>query len=319
MSPNTLALLVFVAAALSVVGGYLLLTDLFLRDNTRLNRRVNEVLRSQQREQIKRSPLFRNLDQPVTHETIEEKQTWWSTYCLYVEQSGLKTSPQRLLAKMAISGAVAGLIVGLLRQSLIVAVLVGTAVASLFVFDMLYRRNSKMRVMLEQLPDAFDLMGRILRAGQSVSNSLLAVAEECEQPIAGEFAYCYEQQNLGLSPEIALRDLCRRTGLLEVKILTLALLVQQETGGNLADLLDKLANVVRERIRVRGRIKSLTAEGRLQAVILMALPVLMLILLASLNSTYAKVISEHPGVIGAMFAVESLGALWIWKIVHFDF
>ena len=83
-------------------------------------------------------------------------------------------------------------------------------------------------------------MGRVIRAGQTMSQALQAVADEFPPPIAGEFAYCYEQQNLGLSPETALRDLARRTGLMELKIFVLALLVQQQTGGNLAELLDKL-------------------------------------------------------------------------------
>ena len=103
-----------------------------------------------------------------------------------------------------------------------------------------------------QLPDAFDLMGRVIRAGQTMSQALQAVADEFPQPIAGEFAYCYEQQNLGLPPEVALRDLARRTGLLEIKIFVLALLVQQQTGGNLAELLDKLSTIIRERFRIRG-------------------------------------------------------------------
>ena len=105
-------------------------------------------------------------------------------------------------------------------------------------------------------------MGRVVRAGQTISQALQAVADEFPPPIAAEFAYCYEQQNLGLSPESALRDLARRTGLLEIKIFVLALLVQQQTGGNLAELLDKLSGIIRERFRIRGQIKTLTAEGR---------------------------------------------------------
>src|SRR5262249_57164429 len=122
------------------------------------------------------------------------------------------------------------------------------------------------------LPDAFDLMARVIRAGQTMSQAIQSVADEFDQPLAGEFAYCYEQQNLGLSPEVALRDLARRTGLVEVKIFVLAMLVQQQTGGNLAELLDKLSGVVRERFRVPGKIKALTAEGRMQATVLLVLP-----------------------------------------------
>ena len=134
------------------------------------------------------------------------------------------------------------------------------------------KRKARLEKLLSQLPDAFDLMARVIRAGQTMSQALQAVADEFDQPIAAEFAYCYEQQNLGLPPEVAFRDLARRTGLLEIKIFVLALLVQQQTGGNLAELLDKLADVVRERFRIRGKIKALTAEGRMQALVLLVLP-----------------------------------------------
>ena len=108
-------------------------------------------------------------------------------------------------------------------------------------FYVQFKRKARLEKLRSQLPDAFDLMGRVIRAGQTMSQALLAVADEFAQPIAGEFAYCYEQQNLGLPPETAFRDLSRRTGLIEIKIFVLALLVQQQTGGNLAELLDKLS------------------------------------------------------------------------------
>ena len=104
-----------------------------------------------------------------------------------------------------------------------------------------------------------------------MGQALLSVADEFPQPISYEFAYCYEQQNMGLSPEVTFRDLTRRTGVIELKIFVLAVLVQQQTGGNLAELLLKLATVVRERYLIRGTIQTLTAEGRMQGWILAAL------------------------------------------------
>src|SRR5439155_17515599 len=150
----------------------------------------------------------------------------------------------------------------------------------------------------------FDLMGRIIRAGQTMAQGLQAVADEFDQPIAGEFAYCYEQQNLGLSPEVSLRDLARRTGLLEIKIFVLALLVQQQTGGNLAVLLEKLAGVVRERFRIRGKIKTLTAEGRLQAAVLLVLPPALFLIILLLNWSYGEVLLTHPYLLVGMVVAE---------------
>src|SRR5262249_19391875 len=151
------------------------------------------------------------------------------------------------------------------------------------------------------------------------SQALQAVADEFDQPLAAEFAYCYEQQNLGLPVEYSLRDLARRTGLLEIKIFVLGLLVQQQTGGNLAELLDKLANVIRERFRIRGKIAALTAEGRLQALILLGLPFAMFFAILLLNRGYVQILLEKPIILVVMSICEFCGAVWIRKIVNFDF
>jgi tight adherence protein B len=173
--------------------------------------------------------------------------------------------------------------------------------------------------MMDQLPEAFDLMARIIRAGQTMAQSIQAVADEFDAPLAAEFAYCYEQQNLGLSPEASLRDLARRTGLLEIKIFVLALLVQQQAGGNLAELLDKLSTVIRERSRIRGKIRVLTAEGRFQAIVLLGLPPAMLLVLMFFNPEYGMVLFKHPSLLVGTFISEALGYLWIRRIVNFDF
>jgi tight adherence protein B len=220
---------------------------------------------------------------------------------------------------MSSAGLSVAVLVGLIRQSVVAAAigaLVGAGVPLLYVVR---KRKARLNKLMTQLPEAFDLMARVIRAGQTTSQAMQTVANEFDSPIADEFAYCYEQQNLGLSPELALRDLVRRTGLLEVKIFVLALLVQQQTGGNLAELLDKLAWLVRERFRIQGKIRSLTAEGRLQAVILLVLPLALLLFLMVVNRAYAQVLFDYPGLLIGMFISEALGALWIRKIVHFDY
>ena len=137
-----------------------------------------------------------------------------------------------------------------------------------------------------------DVAGR--PRGQTISQALRAVSDEFAPPLATEFASCYEQQNLGLSLESALRDLARRTGLLEIKIFVLALVVQQQTGGNLAELLDKLSGIIRERFQMHGQIKTLTAEGRAQAAVLLVLPVVMFGLILFLNPDYAHILLARP-------------------------
>ena len=103
------------------------------------------------------------------------------------------------------------------------------------------------------------------------------------------------------------------------KIFVLALLVQQQTGGPLAELLDKLATVIRERFRIRGKIRALTAEGRMQALVLLALPPALLLIILVLNRNYGQVLLHYPALLLGTFVCEVLGALWIRKIVNFDF
>ena len=321
MSSGLLTILGFAAGALAVAGVYSILADLFLRDRSRLNRRVNEVFRKQQRASIQRSPLFKNPGQVAADlETLDDSgKSMADRFRMMVEQSGLNLTPQRLLLYM-LGAAVAGAAFMLALQRHWSVVAVGAVVAGIAPhFFVLFKRNARLHKLLSQLPDAFDLMGRIIRAGQTISQGLQAVGEEFDQPVAGEFAYCFEQQNLGLSPEMAMRDLARRTGLLEIKIFVLAMLVQQQSGGNLAELLDKLSGIIRERFRIKGKIKALTAEGRFQALILLCLPPLILAAMLALNRDYTQSLMNYPLLLVGMFVAELLGALWIRKIINFDY
>jgi tight adherence protein B len=313
--------LTFVAGVLAVLGVYSILSDLFLRDRSRVNQRVDEEFRKRQREHARKSTLFRNLGQIAAEAALDERaeRSWRRRFEALIEQSGLELTPQRLLGITTCAALGLGLLGGLIRQSFLVGgigALVGAGGPLLYVA---YKRRARLEKLLSQLPDAFDLMARVIRAGQTTAQALQAVADEFDAPIAAEFAYCYEQQNLGLSPEIALRDLARRTGLLEIKIFVLALLVQQQTGGNLAQLLEKLAAVVRERFRIRGKIQTLTAEGRLQAAVLLVLPPAMFVAILVLNYSYGEVLLAHPSLLVGMLVSELVGALWIRKVVNFDY
>ncbi len=237
---------------------------------------------------------------------------------MMIEQSGLHTTLQRLFLFSSLLGLGLG-IGGFLLSGVIAAAGLGLLGFTLPFFYVRMKQKSRLGKMLSQLPDAFDLMARVIRAGQTMSQALLAVADEFDQPIAAEFSYCYEQQNLGLSPELSLRDLARRTGIIELKIFVLAVLVQQQTGGNLAEMLEKLATVVRERFRILGKIRALTAEGRLQAAVLLALPPFMLLIILVLNRSYGQVLLDRPMLLLCVCLSELLGALWIRKIVNFDF
>jgi tight adherence protein B len=245
--------------------------------------------------------------------------TWWQRVGMFVEQSGKQTTPQQLLfwSLLAAAAAAAAPIV-VLHQWLValVASLVAASIPWIYVWRVRHLRLEKLR---SQLPDVFDLMSRVLRAGQTISQALQTVAEESSRPAAEEFRYAYEQQNLGLSPEAAMRALARRTDLLELKIFVMAVTVHRQTGGNLADLLNKLAMIIRDRYRIRGMIRAMTAEGRLQAAILIALPPLLLAAVTLINRPYATILYQYPNLLAGMFSFMVAGAVWMQKIVNFDF
>jgi tight adherence protein B len=311
----------FLAVATGVAGVYSIMTDLFLRDRSLVSQRIDVEFSRQQRDRTRKLSVFKHSGQLgvelASHEAVEDSLR--RRFEAMIEQSGLNLTPNRLMAHVAVAAVLAACVVGLACQRLLAGAVAGSIGASapvLYVHRVRSRRNTKL---LAQLPDAFELMSRVVRSGQTISLALRAVSDELPAPVAAEFALCYEQQNLGLSLEAALRDLARRTGLLEIKILVLALLVQQQTGGNLAELLDKLSMMIRERFQIRGQIQALTAEGRTQAAVLLVLPIVMFGLILFFNPDYAGFLLARPELLVGCMVSEAVGALWIRQIINFDF
>ncbi len=312
------AFLMFLAGILVVFGIYSILSDLYLQDRSRLSQRVDEEFRQKQREIARRSELFKNFGQ-LQAEDGEPRLSLRERFVAMVEQSGVGLTPLRLLQTCGGIGLSLGMAGLAFRQSWLVGLVAGLVGLVLPLGYVYWKRNARLDKLLMQLPDAFGMIARVVRAGQSMTQALQAVADEFDAPIAAEFSYCYEQQKLGLPPEVALRDLAQRTGLLEIKILVLALLVQQQTGGNLAQLIENLAQVVRDRLHIRAKVRALTGEGRMQAAVLLALPPFMFAVMMVLHRSYAQELLNRPSLIVATVASMALGTLWIRRIINFDF
>lgn len=317
-----LPLLTFLAAVMGVIAVFSLLADLFVRDHQRMQERLDVEFHNKQREKVKHSLLFKEADLYQTEDGDVSRappKTWSEWLQNLLDQSGMELSQQRLLINSGLSAAICGVVVGLVLRSLLFGGIAALPGAFLPLMYVEYKRRARLEKLRSQLSDAFDLMARILRAGQSMSQAMQGVATEFSAPIADEFGYCAEQQNLGLSTEISMRDLAKRTGLVELNIFVVAVLVQRQVGGNLSEILERLAAVVRQRYKTRGTIKTLTAEGRMQAGILMALPPLLLAAMLMVNYDYAIVLFQKPYLIGGMVFFMLLGGLWIRHIVNFDY
>lgn len=315
----------FAAAFLGVFAVNLILVDVFQRDRQETLARLNKELMEQQKLRAKEDAGKRssgNDFEDVLRQAAAESQQKKGIIQRLDEsiyQSGLNVSKSRIMINACLAGGV-GLMLGyLITRSAIATGVFGGLFATVPFFYLNYARNRRMNALLQQLPDALELMSRVLRAGQSITQGIHSVAEEFKPPISVEFGYCYEQQNLGLAPQVALHELCQRTGLLEMRIFVLAVLVHKQAGGNLTSMLDSIAHVVRERFRMKTEIKSLTAEGRLQAIALLALPVVMWIGLFFIARDYAMSLWEHPPLVLVTGVGMVAGALWIRKIVNFDF
>lgn len=237
----------------------------------------------------------------------------------WIDQSGLRIKPIELISLSSGVAVAAAAVTGYFLSSWWAALLAGAVTAAIPFSMVALARKQRSDKIRSQLPDALDLMSRMLRAGQTIHQSLCGVAEEFDSPIADEFGHCYEQQNLGLSTEAAMSEMARRTGVFELRILVVALTIHQHSGGNLSEMLDNLAKVIRDRFRIQGQIRSLTADGRMQAAILLVLPLFLLIVLSTVNQEYTTVLFEHPWILITMFGFELVGAVWLHRTVSFDF
>lgn len=316
MTPIIVNLLAFVAVFLAIFAVNAVIVDMREAERKRFRDRLAAQMRQEQRLRLEHdfsqiAAEARAVDEP--------KKTLYERWKFALEQSGLQWSVGRVASVSAAAGIVLGLVAFFATfawPTTAVAVVVGFALPVLYVK---YKRAKRIQRLRGQIPDAFELMARVLRSGQTIAQAIQAVSEEFDEPISLEFLFCFEQMNLGLEPDAAMRQLGRRTGLLELKIFVLAVLVHRQTGGNLAELLDKLAGVVRERFRIHGMIRSLTAQGRLQAAILLGLPPFMFVVLMMLHPEYEKTLLDYPMMVITALSMMFAGWLWIRRIVNFDY
>jgi tight adherence protein B len=171
----------------------------------------------------------------------------------------------------------------------------------------------------EQFPEALDFLSRSMRAGHAFSVSLEMMADESPEPLGIEFRQVFNEQNLGAPIDVALKNLATRVPLLDVRFFVSAVLLQRETGGNLAEILGQLSKVIRERFQLKGKVKAVSAHGRITALILCVMPLITMMLLSVIAPTYlASMAGDYHGkllIVGAICG-QILGYLWMRKIVN---
>ncbi|MGL4553048.1 MAG: type II secretion system F family protein [Gemmataceae bacterium] len=307
------------AVAVAVVAGYLAFVELKPRDEQRAAFRAVALRGAAPAAVAADAPLFRPVRDPAPSGPAVPfwRRDWGGPLRRSLERSGLGWRADAVVAASAACGLAAGA-AGWALQGLLLgvpALLAGLAGPAAYV-EMTGRARAEK--FLSQLPGAFELMARVIRSGQSVPQAFHAVSDSFEDPIATAFARCREQQNLGLPPEAAFQELAEQSGVLDMRIFVMAMLIQRNAGGNLSEVLERLSSLIRERRRVRQQVQTLTAEGRLQATILLALPFFMLVAMRFVNQAYSDELFEHTSLLVATGVSMGLGALWIRKIINID-
>ncbi|CAE6763093.1 type II secretion system F family protein [Paraburkholderia nemoris] len=236
-----------------------------------------------------------------------------------LQQSGLTWSVARFVTYTLLAG-LTGLFIGFVLHAPWTVMFGFAGATALLPLLILRRKRSKRVLQLErQLPDAADLIGRALRAGHSFPAALGMVGEELPNPLGGEFALAFDEINYGVSMNDALLNMVNRVPVDDLRYFVIAVLIQREAGGNLAEILGSISSIIRERLKLLSKVRVLSAEGRLSAWILALLPFVIMGVLSLLNPGYIKVFWTDPT--GVDLAATSLtmmlfGILWMRKVIR---
>jgi tight adherence protein B len=314
-----LTLLIFLTVTLGITAGYHILSEILFPEAARVRQRMSQEF-GKEKALLAASPLFKNLQLAgkTDKAAAPPAQKQVSGLKRLLDQADLKLSVQQVINMALCLGIVLGG-AGWWLGGTIFAV-VGAVCGSATPFVVVrWKHRARQEQFLNQLPAAFELMSRVIRAGQSVYQALQAVCDAFEDPVSGEFARCQKQLNLGLSPDVVFREMAEHSGILEIRIFVMALLIQTQSGGSLAEVLERLAGLVRSRLKLKKQVRTLTAEGRLQGWTLVVLPFVVFGAIMAINRSYAEILLDHPELLAAAGGSMLLGLLWIRKIVNFEF
>jgi tight adherence protein B len=235
-----------------------------------------------------------------------------------IQQAGLSWTSNRLLSAMALM-AIPGLGLGLLLMGPMAGIAGAGVFAALPYVFVRKKRTKRLDMMEEQFPEALDFLARSMRAGHAFTISLEMVGQELPDPLGQEFRTLFNEQNLGAPLDLALTNFTNRVPLLDCRFFTSSVLLQKQTGGNLSEILSRLAYVIRERFRLKGQVKAASAHGRMTATILTLLPIGTMMCLLAVAPGYLQGMAADPDgkmMIGGAVVAQLLGNFFIKKIIN---
>ncbi|HEV7684052.1 MAG TPA: type II secretion system F family protein [Pyrinomonadaceae bacterium] len=316
-----ISFLVFLFALFLVLGAYLLATQGTDAKRARLQKRLAEALLHSAHTDDVEVVLARNellSEIPSLNQALVSMQAALHLKKM-LDQADLHITPSRLVMFSGMAGMLAAMASSVLSANILLMVAAGLVAAAVPFVHVYWKRKKRFDQFLELLPDALDLMSRSLSAGHAFSESMHMVSEEMPEPISTEFRKTYEEQNLGLSLKLALENLTQRIPLLDLRMCVTAVLIQRETGGNLAEILEKVAYTIRERFRIMGDLKTLTTSSRISAWLLCALPIFVTLVITTMNPDYMSILWKdqrgHYLIFAALF-LQVTGMLIVRKILR---
>ena len=238
-----------------------------------------------------------------------------------IEKAGVKTTASAVVT-ISLTTAASGALIALLFTGKAWAGALAAACGAVTpILWLVHKRSVRLKRFEEQFPEALDLLSRAIRAGHAFQTAMGMVADELADPVGPEFKKTFDQQNYGLPLRDALNELSVRVSILDVRFFVTAVLIQRDTGGNLAEILDNLAHVVRERFKIRRQIRVHTAHGRFTGYVLLALPAALGVALSFINPEHMNLLfQEHMGqmmLIGAI-VMQTVGFLWIRQVIKIE-
>ena len=315
------AILVFLLVASAIVGGYLAATKLpGAMATRRLDQRLRDVSMPAwgSNEELEETVIMANPEGPLPALDRMVASSWMQRL---IEQSGVNTTPSALLLiSIGVSAALA-LTSYMFTSRVLIPLLFAIAGLVLPTLYLFRRRISRFKKFEEQFPEALDLLSRAIRAGHAFQTAMGMVADELPPPVGPEFRKTYDRQNFGLPLRDALNELTERVSILDVRFFVTAVLIQRETGGNLAEILDNLAQVVRERFKILRQVRVHTAHGRFTGYVLLALPAALGVALVFINPDLMRLLFQermgHMLLAGAM-VLQTVGFFWIRAVVKIE-
>ena len=313
------AVLMFVAVVLALEGGYQLWASKRSGEAKRLAARLRAIESGGREtmlsiERAKPAGSWAWLDRHLTGWLPRGEQL-----ARYVSTSGTTRTVAQLVTSTIVLASIGFLVPLLLARPLIFSCLGAFLLAIVPWFRLARQRTLRIRAFEKQIPEALDLMSRAMRAGHAFPTAVQMVGEEMADPIGLEFRTLFDETNYGMPQQEALVRLAERVPVADLGYFVVAVLIQRESGGNLAELLDNIASIVRARLKLLGSVRTLSAEGRLSAWILLALPFVTGALINIITPQFMAVLWTDPiglRLVGAALVSMTLGVIWMRKIIQ---